>query len=236
MKKLFFLLASAALLSFPLHAQRFHAGFTAGVTVTDIPGMDARDGDLDFNKLGLVGGGIVSTQLNEQNDLQFEINYIQKGSSQRPDSLNNGQFRLSLDYIEVPLVFRHRMNIALRQRTVKRFGFEAGISIAQLVRFKEVANNYPQTVYASYFNKTEVSLLAGVDCFLTDRLMFSLRYSNSVIPAVKRNGQMPGFYLYTFNQGNNMVFQLAFKFIFGETGNAKSDVVHPQEDSQPQEN
>ncbi|HEU4719352.1 MAG TPA: outer membrane beta-barrel protein [Bacteroidia bacterium] len=204
------------LLSLSASAQQFHAGLTGGLTVTDIPGMDPRDPDEDFNKLGFVAGGIVSTILSDQNDFQFELNFIQKGSAQRPDSLNNGQFSLALNYVEVPFVFRHRMNINLKQKTVRRLGFECGLSLGRLVHERMLANNYTQTLSATDFNYTDISLLAGLDYLFTDHFMFSLRYSNSVIPAVKRNAIMPGFVRYSFNQGNNMVFQLSFKYIFGK--------------------
>src|ERR1017187_8739910 len=79
-------------------AQRFQAGLTAGGIASDIPGMDTRDNDADFTKLGYTVGALVSTAISSKALVQLEINYIQKGTAQKPDSLNNGSFRYSFNY------------------------------------------------------------------------------------------------------------------------------------------
>src|SRR3974377_2085409 len=92
-----------------VHAQRFNAGFSLGAVASDIHGMDQRDRDNDFNKLGFTVGGIVNTKVNEKNIFQMEINYIQKGSMQNPDSAHMDYYKFVADYVDVALLFRHHM-------------------------------------------------------------------------------------------------------------------------------
>lgn len=201
-------------------AQRFKAGLSAGLTATDVAGADTRDGDNDFHKLGFTVGGIVNTRLNEKNVFQFEINYIQKGSMQPPDSLNNGYFKLAIDYMEVPMLLKHRIHFNIRKKPINGFDLEGGMSIGRMIRYTMVnETNYLQTVDLSKINKTDVSIFAGIDYNFSSNFYFCLRYGNSVIPTIKRNSVPLFLYRYTFNQGNNMVFQFAFKLIFGSTEN-----------------
>lgn len=196
-------------------AQRFHAGLSAGAVITDIPGTDLRDGDVDFHKWGLAAGGLVNTAIGPNNDFQFEINYIQKGSMQPPDTLNNGYFKFSLAYIEVPLLFKHRLHFTANKKQQNTFGFELGMSVGRAVSFSEIVNNYPQSFDKSMLNKTDISVLAGVNYFFSEHFYFGFRFSNSVVPALKRNSAPLFLYRYTFNNGNNVVMQLSFKYVFG---------------------
>ena len=196
------------------NAQRFKAGLSAGLTATDVNGADGRDYDNDFNKLGFTLGGIVNSELNEKNTLQLEINYVQKGTMQRPDSNNNGYFKIALDYIEVPLLFRHHTHFTLFKKPVDKFDWEIGASFGRLVRLKEIQDNSPLGSVPDY-NKTDVSIFAGFDYNITSNVYLCLRYSNSVIPVLNKSSLPPYLYRYTYNKGNNMVFQFAFKFVFG---------------------
>jgi len=226
MKKLF--PATALLFFFFVHhanAQRFHVGINFGLAVTDIPGTDPRDGDVDFHKFGITAGGFVGTQLNSpKNFLQFEINYTQKGSLQPPDSLNNGFAQLKIDYVDVPILIRHKLSLSVNRGAVGtgdtaakkfRFEFEYGLSIGRVVHFNDNVSGYTQTFNMSQVNKTDVSLLAGINYHFSEGFYLGFRFSNSVIPAFKKNST-PLFLLpKAFNNGNNIVLQFSFKYIFG---------------------
>jgi hypothetical protein len=206
---LFSLLAGAAV------AQNFRAGFTIGATATDIDGMDTRDRDNDFNKLGYMLGGIVNSPLGKKNMFQMEMNYIKKGTMQKPDSMNNGYYKLALDYIEVPFMIRHRVHFNSSKKPIDRFDWEAGASAGRLVRSTWMRGNYQYDVDLSRVNKIDMSIFLGVNYNISSRVYLSFRYSNSVIPAVKHD-VIPGYLLtYLFNTGNNMVFQMSLKLIFG---------------------
>ena len=60
-------------------AQTFQAGFYGGATVTDIPGTDNIDNDVDFEHLGFTIAGTVSTKISPTTKLQMEIRYFEKG-------------------------------------------------------------------------------------------------------------------------------------------------------------
>lgn len=211
------------IISVSANAQRFRAGLSLGPVITDIQGADNRDCDNDFNKLGFAAGGIVNTTFSDQNSFQFEINYITKGSMQRPDSANMGYYKLVMNYVEVPFVLRHRMEFVMNKKPRNHFEIEGGASIGRLVHFGESIDNTYQTFGVENVNKTDISLLLGLNYDIDEHFYFGFRYANSVIPALKRNSIDPIFLKYTFNNGNNMVFQLSFHYIFGSAKTIPTD-------------
>jgi hypothetical protein len=201
-------------------AQLFKAGLSAGLLASDIPGTDSRDNDVDFKKAGFTFGGIISADINEKNSFQFEINYIQKGALQTPDSNNNGYFKISLNYVEVPLLIKHHLHFSMGKLEMTRFDLEGGASIGRLVQFAESRDNYAQLIGRDNYNSTEVSVFGGIDYNITSHLYLCVRYSNSVIPAIKRNNVSPQFITYTFNKGSNVLFVFNLKYIFGKAETA----------------
>jgi hypothetical protein len=228
MKKIIYFLFSAFAFLFSVNtstAQTFRAGFSLGATGTDINSMDSRDGDNDFNKLGFMLGGIVNSSLSDENMFQMEMNYIKKGTLQKPDSMNMGYYKLALDYIEVPLLIRHRMHFNIGKKPIDRFDWEIGASLGRMVRHTWIQDGYPTNFGSSSLNKTDVSILVGFNYNFSSHVCLSVRYSNSVIPAVKHD-IIPTYLLpYDFNVGNNMVVQIALKFIFG--GSAEKEESRP---------
>src|ERR1039458_2408816 len=223
MKKIIYF--SSLLLLFLLNslkAQTFRAGFTLGATATCVNSMDSRDGDNDMNKLGYVLGGIVNSKLNKKNELQLEMNYIKKGTLQKPDSMNMNSYRLSLDYIEVPIMLRHHMHFNIGKKIMDKFDWEAGASVGIMVRHIWVVDGYQENFDQSKINKIDASIFVGFDYNFSSTFYISFRYSNSVIPAVKHDF-IPGYLIpYDFNTGNNMVFQMSLKFVFGGTAEKES--------------
>jgi hypothetical protein len=196
--------------------QRFKGGFTIGLDATDVNGADTRDTDNDFSKLGFTAGGIISTSLSPKTVFQVEFNYIQKGHLDKPDSMNNGYSKIALQYVEIPFLIKHRVNFTIRKKQVSRLDLEAGASIGRLVNYSIIgASNYKIYSGPELFNFYDASILVGADYNLSRNVCFSLRYSNSVIPVIKKNAANVKLLTNTFNKGNNMVFQFAFKFLFG---------------------
>jgi hypothetical protein len=206
-----------------LNAQRFRAGISVGPVITDIQGADTRDFDNDFYKVGIAAGGIVNTKLTEQNSFQFEINYVPKGSMQKPDSMNMGYYKLKLNYVEVPFVFRHRMQFTLNKKPRTHLETEIGASLGRMIKFEEIVDNYSQTFGTGNVHKTDISILMGLNYDFNEHFYFGVRYANSVIPALKRNSIDPLFFRFTFNNGNNMVWQLSFHYVFGKTAPIPDD-------------
>lgn len=208
------------------YSQKFFGGFTAGLVASDINGADTRDPDNDFHKVGFTVGGLMNTQLTKKSILQFEINYIQKGSLQPPDSLNNGYFKIALGYVEIPLIIKRQIYFNWKQKRVNKVDIEAGVSYGRMVSNNVVGGtNYTLSSAANYFNTNDISVLIGADYNFTKNIYFCFRYSNSLIPAIKKNSANTGIQsVNTINKGNNMVLQFSFKFVFGgkkqETTNA----------------
>jgi hypothetical protein len=185
--------------------------------------MDSRDGDNDFNKLGYLLGGIVNTSLGKKDMFQMEINYIKKGTLQKPDSLNNGYYKLALDYVEVPLLLRHHFHFNMGKKSIDRFDWEIGGSVGRMVRHTWIEDGSAAPFDLNKLNKTDVSVLIGLNYNFSSRSSLSFRYSNSVIPAAKHDAYPGYFFIYSFNTGNNMVFQMSLKFIFGGSARKETD-------------
>jgi hypothetical protein len=199
------------------NSSRFRAGIHIGFVASDIPGMDNKDGDSDFHKLGFSFGGIVNTRLNDHNTLQLEINYIQKGSASPPDSGNINSYKFALQYIEVPFLIKHKLHINIHRKPNDRLELHGGFSVGRLVGFSNIdETNSATQVDLSKLNTTELSLLVGLAFSATPNLSFHLRYSNSLTPAIKHNA-IPTYQLYNaFNNGNNLVFFFGAQYVFGK--------------------
>lgn len=200
-------------------AQRFKAGVSAGITASDVYGADIVPdadawNDTDFRKLGIMLGGTVHTNLGKRTRIQMEINYIQKGTQQSGDSTGTGFYKFTFNYVEVPLLIGYNLQFSGNGKKLKGFDLHAGVSAAQLVRSKGEGNNFYMVNDYSYLNKTDVSLLAGIGYYFSERIDFSVRYSNSLIPVFKRNNS-PIFFAQSLNVGNSLVLQFILHYTFG---------------------
>ena len=202
----------------PVFSQnRFKVGLLAGAVATDVKGMDLRDADNDFNKLGFTIGGFVQSAFTKTLTGQLEINFIQKGSMQRPDSTNNGYYNLQLNYVEVPLLIKKRIQFAVFKIPTNKFELEAGVSFAKLFYSNYTVDNSTAYLNPATINSIDVSLLGGVSYNFTKNFTFNIRYSNSIVAPIKHDAQISNvnFLPYSFNAGNNMVFHFTLKYVFG---------------------
>lgn len=199
-------------------AQRFRGGISAGLVTTDVGGDDPRDYDNDFHKAGFVFGGFVTTPINEKSSLQFELNVIQKGTLQSADSNGIGYYKLALDYLEIPVIFKRRLNLNFSKRKVNGFDIQAGVSVGKIFQSTIEGDNIAQNPDMGFLKKTDLSILMGIDYEFSDHFNFCLRYSNSVIRVFKNDYFPIGSYynpLGPFNNGNNLVFHFIFQYTFG---------------------
>mgnify|MGYP001546522529 CR=1 FL=1 len=207
-------------------SQVFKAGISAGLTVSDINGANTAPNRKNFHKLGFAGGLVANAKVAERSLIQFEINFTQKGSMQPPDSMNNGYYKISLGYVEIPVMLRQQIFFNWKGNRINKVDLEFGASYGRLMQLNVVGNtNYTLngTTNNQYYNTNDVSILAGLDFNFTKNICFNFRYSNSVIPVIKRTALRTGFVSQTFNRGNNMVFQFGFKFFFGAKQKATPD-------------
>ena len=152
--------------------QEFKMGFQLGMTATQVTG-DALGG---FNKAGLFGGLRVTRAMGKYGDGQMEINFIQKGSrlNAKPDKGLYDSYLLRLNYMEVPVSYRYRLN--------KYIGLDAGAKFAYLINTREKDENGDISDEAEKpdFNKFDISVFAGVAYEINDKWSFILRYAYSV--------------------------------------------------------
>ncbi len=211
------LVALLALVINEASAQKFKMGVIAGFVASDVVGIDPQD--TDFHKAGVTLGGLLNTKISENNSIQFEILFTQKGSLQPADSANNYNFyKLSLNYVEVPLMFRHNIIFNIKQKPVDRFYIEAGPSYGRIVSIKENSNGNIIT-NVNNFNKNEVALNVGIGSRILKNLYFNVRFSNSIISAVKNNKQLNSFIWYTYNKGDNVVMSFSLRYVFDPGNN-----------------
>lgn len=176
-----------ALVSMSLHAQkgalknRFNAGIVIGANTSQIDG----DNYLGYDKYGFFGGVRGIARLNTKSELVLELLYNKKGSRD-PEVFfadrNTYRF-LSLDYIEIPILYHRKMGNKIGVRS-----FEIGFSYAQLfgVKINEDPNSrdYPPfTAVREEFNKNDFAVIIGGGIFLNKhiRLMGRFTYSMTLL-------------------------------------------------------
>ena len=213
MKHFIFLILFITFFLSKAYTQVFRAGFMIGPTITDIDGADMTDKDDDFHKLGISFGGLVNTKINKNNLIQMELAYIQKGSSQPPNQDNsNNYYTLAIHYVDVTFLIKHNIKLNVNKKDLTRFGIEGGITTGTPVFVNYSVLNYTQP--KPEINKIDLNILLGLYYNFTSNLFLSLSYSNSIIRAIKHTTDIIVNPAYTFNKGNNLVFQITFGYVF----------------------
>jgi len=150
----------------------FNAGLLAGINASQVSG----DNYGGFDKAGLLVGLFSNLDVSEKVNLQFELNYSQKGSRRNPrtDEGDTDFFLLRMHYIEIPLMVR---------TDYKRFKFEAGGYYSQLISYQLEDENgeFDIAPELNQFNNNDIGLLAGVYFNFTESLLMNWRYSNSLV-------------------------------------------------------
>jgi hypothetical protein len=154
----------------PAGSQQFNGGIMAGVAGTQVAG-DTYSG---FKKAGIFAGGFVNLQVNKHSAFQMEIEFFQKGSRKNPDAENNDydQYIFRVNYVELPVFYQYIIN--------KRFRLEAGPSLGFLINYYEEFNT-EEIKFGNRPARVTFQINAGLYVNITERLMFNLRTSNSLI-------------------------------------------------------
>lgn len=212
-------------------AQTFQAGFYVGAAVSDIPGTDNIDNDVDYEHLGFVIAGTVSTKISPKTTLQMEIRFIQRGAEQKPSIINDsastpyinpsGQylsnyFTIDLNYVDVVIGIKHAIHFSIKNKATDRYGIEAGVSLGALVGYSYEAQSVNYTLDLA---PIDISPYVGFYYNITPHFYAEARYSNSINSAlVHDNANGNSFYnLYygTWDAGHNVGFTMTLGFVFG---------------------
>ena len=179
-----------------INAQNFKAGLKTGISTSQVSG----DNLAGFNKAGIIIGGFVNRNINQLLSLQFEIIFIQKGSSNT--NKNNLISDIHLDYIEVPLLLKYRQS--------EKIYIESGIHTSALI------NGYYHDLYGeldsqNQFDNFELGYIIGIIYKINSKLSLNTRASNSIIPfAEHASGQTYRFNKGKYNTGLSFILQYQF--------------------------
>ena len=149
----------------------FHGGLFAGAATTQIDG----DGYAGFNKAGIWAGAFINSKLTDKWRGELQLSFVQKGSINpyRPDQGDFSYYRIALQYVEVPLLFRRKHG-----KFVYGFGPSFGVLISSL----EEDLNGEVTIPFHTFKGTEVALSLDLVYQLLPRLESNVRYTHSMLP------------------------------------------------------
>ncbi len=151
-------------------SQEFRGGILGGLAASEISG-DRLQGP---NKAGVYVGAFVNRYFSPSSSLQMELDFIQKGSRENPDSSNNfSSYLLRLNYVEIPLHYKYDF--------IEKGTLETGLSLGVLVHSLEQVNSY-DWVAGSDFDRLDLSFNIGLYYTLMENLRINVRYSNSILP------------------------------------------------------
>jgi len=180
----YFLLAGASF------GQSFKAGLLAGISTSQVDG-DHLSG---FNKAGVKAGGFVNRKISDKMNLQFEMEFIQKGSRQ-PLSKDGVFYLMRLNYIEVPLLLSYAPG--------QKWNIEAGASFAVLLSaFEE--DQTGEITNAPPFHRSDYLVCAGGNYFINAHLFCNIRYSYSVI-TIRPINQNYNYFYFIGGQYNKVI-------------------------------
>lgn len=159
-------------LHFNAFSQGFNAGILAGINASQVSG----DGINGFNKAGILLGLYTNIDVSDAINLQFELNYSEKGSRKnpKPSKGDNDFFLLRTNYIEVPVMARF----------VKRsFTYEGGFYYGRLINdFLEDENGeFDIPPELNQFKKNDIGILLGLNYNFTEHIIMNWRISSSII-------------------------------------------------------
>jgi hypothetical protein len=172
--------------SYNSFAQNFGGGLKSGMVASEVSG----DNLAGPSKLGWYASAFTFARLNEFNDILLEIMYIEKGSRSIPSEKNNFlEYRFSLRYVEIPVLYRMEISRYTDISFVERFTVYAGISASVLVGDEETDMGTPVPESArKAFNPAELNALAGISFPVFGGFDLQIGLTRSVTPVRAHSG------------------------------------------------
>ncbi|MBS1763823.1 MAG: PorT family protein [Bacteroidetes bacterium] len=186
--------------SFSARAQSFRAAVIAGINSSQVSG-DELSG---FNKAGLLIGGSAILPVSKKSLVEMELLFIQKGSKTPAvkDGAANVYYKMSLNYLEVPLIYTFR--------PVKYVSLHAGPTLGVLVGSKE-EDIAGELIGQPPFLKTELGIAGGLSIYFKDNFSLCMRLSNSLLPIRNTGANTRLFKSGQYNSGLAFFLQYTFK-------------------------
>ncbi len=178
----------------------FRGGLTAGPITSQVHG----DGIAGFFKVGVSAGALVEMTFNKRLSTRMEILYTPKGSRSRPDSLNLYYYKLSLQYIEIPLGLNFNYD---------KFQFGFGPYFGLLIRQREYFSPGLAFAVNPPYNPVDFGGHIGCRYMLGEKWFAHARYSQSILPIrnAPRDNQVSGTYK---TQGTNFDLRIMLGILF----------------------
>ncbi len=155
--------------------RRFKGGIVGGFNLSQIEGDEAAG----YNKIGLQGGVRVAIILKEKMDLGVELLFSQRGSAARNVNQGTFPFKLTLNYIEVPVLFNY-MDWQVENEDYYRLHFHTGLSYGRLISSSSDVNQFIQL--GDFFRDNDVSWVAGATYYVNKNIGVTVRYTRSLYP------------------------------------------------------
>ena len=155
--------------------RRFKGGIVAGFNLSQIEG----DQVAGYDKIGLQAGARVAIVLKEKMDLGIEMLFSQRGSAARNQNQGTFPFKLTLNYVEVPVIFNY-MDWKAEDEDYYRLHFHTGFSYGRLIGFS--ADDNQITELGDFFRDNDVSWIGGATYYVNENLGITARYTRSIYP------------------------------------------------------
>lgn len=180
----------------PYREQIIQPSIILGFNSTQIDG----DNLSGFRKFGANAGGGAFIMLPKNFSVNFEILYSMKGSksSKSEAARYNGDYKLILDYIDIPIGFNYHD----KERAI----FGLGVIVNNLVRYEET---FGDTKLDSDYKRLGVEVMANLSFLIKRHYCINFRYQYSITQI--NNGTTA---TNPFNQGTQRSNILTMRFMY----------------------
>ncbi len=153
------------------YSQPFEGGFFVGFTASQIDG-DTYSG---YNKPGLTAGAYISRDINYSLNWKAELRYAQRGAYNKGTEQDPSYYKITLHYIEIPLVFQYEV--------FSRTRLDLGLA-PDIYLFHREEDEYGELREEDYpaFHPVGLGALAGINYNLNERWIAGVRYNYSIVP------------------------------------------------------
>mgnify|MGYP001028114752 CR=1 FL=1 len=193
------------LISVIVSAQRqFQGGLLVGGVTTQVSG----DGLGGWDKFGVVAGGWVSMPIHADWSIQLGMNYINKGSKTKRDTINFQSFGYYLNYVDVPILIQRHLTLRSKFQAEIALGPYAGFLLNQKIK----SNGVDREVTPP-FERYDIGLNATFQLWWSSKIFTSLAFTTSVLPTRPNPSSVnPGSYYEKGTYNQTIQFCLGKKF------------------------
>ncbi|MBN1182483.1 MAG: PorT family protein [Bacteroidales bacterium] len=169
MRRIIFLLL--VIINTTVFAQRFQGGFMAGIAGSQVDG----DSYAGYNKINGQGGAYVKTIFPNDLGAQMEIKYCGKGAREKQDEPDPFFYKLSLHYLEVPLLVNYYITDDIFP--------ELGIAPSLLMsKSREDEHGAVPASEMGTYKSFDLGSIIGINYQFSDKWIVNMRYYYSLIP------------------------------------------------------